>query len=114
MQEYIEHSEQVYKLYAIGPNYYGSEIRHSIPHEEITLSGDHGFRFDSQHKFKPEQFKQYSQVSRLDQAKTADFIKQFTAKFQMMLFGIDVIITKDGRHLVIDCNYFSSYNGLEV
>lgn len=31
-----------------------------------------------------------------------------------MLFGIDVIITKDGRHLIIDCNYFSSYNGLEI
>ena len=31
----------------------------------------------------------------------------------MHLFGIDVIITKDGRHLVIDCNYFSSYTGIE-
>lgn len=31
----------------------------------------------------------------------------------MLLFGIDVIVTKDGRHLVIDCNYFSSYTGIE-
>ena len=30
-----------------------------------------------------------------------------------MLFGIDVIITADNKHLVIDCNYFSSYNGID-
>jgi glutathione synthase/RimK-type ligase-like ATP-grasp enzyme len=40
IQEYIEHSEQVYKLYAIGPNWYGSEIRHSIPHTDIIKSGE--------------------------------------------------------------------------
>jgi hypothetical protein len=31
-----------------------------------------------------------------------------------MLFGIDIIITADGRHLIIDCNYFSSYTGMEL
>ena len=31
-----------------------------------------------------------------------------------MLFGVDVIITPDGRHLVIDCNYFSSYKGIDI
>ena len=31
----------------------------------------------------------------------------------MYLYGIDIIITKDGKHLVIDCNYLSSYTNLE-
>lgn len=44
---------------------------------------------------------------------TQEFVKRFTEKFQLMLFGIDVIIGSDGRHLIIDCNYFSSYNGLD-
>lgn len=39
IQEYLEHSEQVYKLYVIGPNYFGSEIRESVPHDEIMASG---------------------------------------------------------------------------
>ena len=30
----------------------------------------------------------------------------------MNLYGIDVVVSDDGIHHVIDCNYFSSYNGI--
>jgi hypothetical protein len=113
IQEYVEHSEQVYKLYAIGPNYFGIEIRESIPHDRI-INSEKGFAFDSQGKFLKTDYTYFTTESRLDVAKTAEFIALFTDKFKMLLFGIDVIITKEGRHLVIDCNYFSSYTGIPL
>ena len=29
------------------------------------------------------------------------------------MYGVDVIITKEGKHLIIDCNYFSSYTNID-
>lgn len=26
-----------------------------------------------------------------------------------MLFGIDIVVTENNKHQIIDCNYFSSY-----
>jgi hypothetical protein len=67
-------------LYAIGPNYFGTEIRESIPHDKITNS-EKGFAFDSQSKFAKEDYTHYNTVSRLDIAKTSEFIQRFTEKF---------------------------------
>jgi glutathione synthase/RimK-type ligase-like ATP-grasp enzyme len=44
---------------------------------------------------------------------TKELLAKFTEEFQLYLYGIDIIITKDGKHLVIDCNYLSSYTNLE-
>jgi glutathione synthase/RimK-type ligase-like ATP-grasp enzyme len=44
---------------------------------------------------------------------TKELLAKFTKEFQLYLYGIDIIITKDGKHLVIDCNYLSSYTNLE-
>lgn len=77
-------------------------------------SGDNAFVFDSQAKFQASDFFHFNTESRLDVKKTETFIRKFTEKFDLYLYGVDVIITKDGRHLVIDCNYFSSYRGLGV
>lgn len=114
IQEYIEHSEQVYKLYGIGPNWFGYEIRHSVPHDKILESNDNAFVFDSQVKFNKSDFHYFNTDSRLDKTLSDQFVKIFTEKFQLLLFGIDIIITKDGRHLVIDCNYLSSYSGIDL
>ena len=44
---------------------------------------------------------------------TKVFLSKFVEYFDLNLYGIDIIITKDGKHLVIDCNYFSSYGGFD-
>jgi hypothetical protein len=44
---------------------------------------------------------------------TKVFLSKFVEYFDLNFYGIDIIITKDGRHLVIDCNYFSSYGGFD-
>ena len=38
-----------------------------------------------------------------------EFIKAFSYEFNLMLFGLDIVINERGQHLIIDCNYFSSY-----
>ena len=38
----------------------------------------------------------------------------FCKHFELMLCGIDILVTPSGGHLVIDCNYFGSYNGFEI
>ena len=49
----------------------------------------------------------------MDDAMTKVFLSKFVEYFDLNLYGIDIIITKEGRHLVIDCNYFSSYTGFD-
>lgn len=38
IQEYVEHQEQVYKIFAIGPDWYRSNIVKSIPHDLVVGS----------------------------------------------------------------------------
>jgi hypothetical protein len=41
------------------------------------------------------------------------FFKRFVPEFSLSLYGVDIVIdSRDGRHLIIDCNYFSSYTGV--
>ena len=47
--------------------------------------------------------------SRLDPKHIDEFIKAFSSEFNLMLFGLDIVIDESGQHFIIDCNYFSSY-----
>jgi hypothetical protein len=62
--------------------------------------------------FTLDQYHYFNKESRLDEAMTGVFVDKFAKLFGLNLFGIDIIITSEGKHLVIDCNYFSSYDNL--
>lgn len=109
VQEYENHQEQVYKVYALGPNWHGIEIRHSVPERLINNSAGKGFQFDSQVKFNKSDFTLFTNFSRVNNELMTEFIAAFSAEFNLMLFGIDIVITNEGKHQIIDCNYFSSY-----
>lgn len=39
----------------------------------------------------------------------------FVERFGITLYGIDILVCEDtGKHLIIDCNYFSSYTGISI
>lgn len=40
-------------------------------------------------------------------------MKAFVNKLKLYMYGVDVIITSEGKHLIIDCNYFSSYTNID-
>jgi len=47
--------------------------------------------------------------SSIDERYLSEFISAFCAEFNLMLFGLDIVISESGKHHIIDCNYFSSY-----
>jgi len=76
------------------------------------MYGDRGFKFDSQVAFSASDYKKLvteSNESRLNSKHMDEFIKAFSSEFNLMLFGLDIVISDSGKHLIIDCNYFSSY-----
>jgi len=99
----------VYKVYGAGPDWYRDEIRLSLPHAQMTSKD--AYQFDTQKPFPLEQFTQYSPtLNRMVKAKTDAFFKVFVKETNLNLFGVDIIVDeRDGRHLIVDCNYFSSY-----
>lgn len=112
VQEYRAHYEQVYKCYGIGPNWYRFDIKKSIPHKIVT--GQNCFKFDSQIAFADEDFTKFSKTeNRTNEKATSLFFKNFVPTFGIALFGVDIIVEEEtGRHLIIDCNYFSSYTNI--
>jgi hypothetical protein len=42
-----------------------------------------------------------------------EFFKAFAPSIGISLYGVDIIVEKaTGKHLIVDCNYFSSYRGI--
>jgi hypothetical protein len=71
-------------------------------------------KFDSQVAFATEDFKKFDRTFRADKDKLKAFFKKFVPEFKLSLYGVDIVIDeRDGRHLIIDCNYFSSYTGID-
>ena len=69
------------------------------------------YQFDTSKPFPIEQFTKYDPVkNRMVEAKTDVFFKCFVEETNLNLYGVDIIVDeRDGRHLIVDCNYFSSY-----
>ena len=86
----------------------------SIPHD-LVVGSPTVFQWENvkdKITFTLDQYKYFNKESRLDEEMTGIFVSNFASSFGLNLFGIDIIITSEGKHLVIDCNYFSSYDNL--
>ena len=102
----------MYKIYGVGGDWYRYDIRKSVP--DSRLKGVDALKFDSQVPFKDEDFTEYSATeNRLDIPKVNEFFKAFAPSVSLSLYGVDIVVEKTtGKHLIIDCNYFSSYRGI--
>ena len=62
----------------------------------------------------PGDFTKYSDDIECNTEAIQEFFQKFSGFTGLNLYGIDIIVDKrDGRHLVIDCNYFPSYSNVE-
>lgn len=69
IQEYVAHVEQVYKIYTIGPDWFGCDVRRSVP-DKLINSVD-PLIFDSQVKFDHQNFTDFDKTTdRLNYEKT--------------------------------------------
>ena len=75
------------------------------------MTSKNAYKFDTSKPFPIDQFTKFDpNLNRLDKAKTDIFFKCFVKETNLNLYGVDIIIDeRDGRHLIVDCNYFSSY-----
>ena len=57
------------------------------------MNGDEGFMFDSQVPFSKSDFKNTENKSVMNEDLLPEFVKAFSSEFNLMLFGIDIVIT---------------------
>ena len=107
IQAYAPHYEQVYKVYII-KDWFNAEIRLSLP-ESLLFAADY-YAFDSQISFDRKHFKEFDpELDRLNPL-VSTFVVNFSNYIGLTFYGIDILVSKkDGRHLVIDCNYLPNY-----
>lgn len=112
VQAYLPHKERVYKVYGLG-QWFTAPVRRSIP-DDLMRSAP-AYKFDSQEKFDPKQYKEYDENDcLLDMPMMKKFFEKFPAEFNMVFYGIDVIVdTRDGSHNIVDCNYMGNYYLIE-
>lgn len=116
MQEWLEHHEQLYKLYCCGPKHFDHVVKTSIPQKLVSTAECGAFFFQTRMKFAPEAFTKFDP----DTQRISDSIFEIICReigvgaFNLNLFGVDILVQEGTGHVyLIDINYFSSYDGLK-
>ncbi|TNV73298.1 hypothetical protein FGO68_gene5525 [Halteria grandinella] len=115
IQEWVEHHEQLYKLYCCGPKHFDWVIKTSIPIKLVTSAENGAFFFQTRMKFLPESFTSFTTEQRIPEPIFELITREVgVGYFNLNLFGVDILIEEGSGHVyLIDINYFSSYDGLK-
>jgi glutathione synthase/RimK-type ligase-like ATP-grasp enzyme len=112
-QEWIQHHEQLYKQYCIGPKHHDYIIMTSVPQQLIDKTD--AFFFETKMKFQAADFTKFDpNEDRMTQEVRQVIAEQIcVGYFGLNLVGVDMLFEENtGNIYLIDVNYFSSYKGL--
>lgn len=113
-QEYVDHGACIFKCYVLGANVH-VDPRPSTPNAAAL---PRSFVFNSQTMAKKfgdaEAQRLHRQRLPLDEAALRQLAAQLSARLQLSLFGFDLIVAEAASRavLVVDINYFPSYDGM--
>lgn len=113
MQEWLQHHEQLYKLYCVGPARFDHVIKPSIPQSQVTASP--AFFFQTRMKFEKGAYTKYDETGRIKEEVFSVIAREVCeGYFGLNLIGVDILVQEGTGHVyLIDINYFSSYDGLK-
>ena len=117
LQEYINHDERIYKVYAIGDQL-AIQQKQSLPNLSDKSISDNCINFHSQASFKdlPEfqQFIKGFETSEIDLEIIKTMWKKLGKELKLSLVGFDLIKeTSTNVYYLIDINYFPGFKGFK-
>ncbi|KAL5703472.1 inositol-1,3,4-trisphosphate 5/6-kinase [Ranunculus cassubicifolius] len=114
VQEYVDHSSLLYKLYVLGEKVFYS-VKNSTPNSDVFLSsyekdGHKPIIFNSLKSLPIAAKKKSDDDDYLDVELATEAANWLRKKLSLTIFGFDIVIQQGSRdHVVVDVNYLPSF-----